>query len=248
MTIPSEPGRPGSGVTTLLQFIRKERTVFTRRDRVYVLGVFFLASLQTVTADEAFFVLGLALAGALAVYVPIIEWYQGTDPMLHSLPIRRGTVVLARYLLAVSAGGVAGILWVTTGRLLLPILDAGRATPAIWMTVEGVITFFVFVGLLVALFFPVYFRLGMGRGSMVFLGLSAALLAIGYATAGLAGGPARAGILGIAPPSALVLSRVSALVGSLGVAGTLTLILIGLSVVFAVSLKLSQRWFERREF
>jgi hypothetical protein len=235
-------------VATLFQLIRKERTVFTVRDRFYVLGVFFLASLQTVTADEAFFALGIALAGALAVYVPIIEWYQGTDPMLHSLPIRRGTVVLARYLLAVSTSGVAGVLWVTTGRLLLPILDASRATPAIWMTLEGVITFFVFVGLLVALFFPVYFRLGMGRGSLVFLGLSVALLAIGYATAGLAGGPARVGILGIPPPSSLVLSRVAALLGSLGVAGTLTLILIGLALLFAVSLKLSQRWFGRREF
>jgi hypothetical protein len=248
MSILAEPGRSGAGMASLLQLIRKDRSVFTVRHRFYVLGVFFLASLQTVTADEAFFVLGIALAGALAVYVPIIEWYQGTDPMLHSLPIRRKAVVVARYLLAVSAGGVAGALWVATGRLLLPILDASRATPAIWMTLEGVITFFVSAGLLVALFFPAYFRLGMGKGSLAFLGLSVALLALGYATAGLAGGPTDVGLLGIPGPSSLVLSRVVALLGSLGVAGTLTAVLVGLAVLFAVSLKLSQRWFERREF
>lgn len=41
-----------------------------------------------------------ALALVLSTYVPVIEWYQETDPMLHSLPLGRGTVVVARYAVA----------------------------------------------------------------------------------------------------------------------------------------------------
>jgi len=232
----------------LVQLLRNEWTVFTLRDRFFILGVFFLASLQAVPVDEAFFVLGVVLAGALSFYVPVIEWYQETDPMLHSLPLRRGSVVVGRYIVALLAGGIAGIAWTTTGRLLLPILDAGRTTPAMWMTIEGGLTFLIAVGLLVSLFFPLYFRFGMGKGALAFLGASLGLLALGYGTADLAGGPAQPGTLGLIPPSALIGARVVSLMGSLGPAGTLTVVLVGVALIYGASLRLSQRWFEGREF
>ena len=248
MTTQSDSSGAMAASAPLIQLLRKEWAVFTLRDRVFVFGVFLLVALQAVPIDEAFFLFSLALAGALSTYVPVIEWYQETDPMLHSLPLGRGTVVVARYVVTLVAGSVAGIAWTATGRFLLPILDAGRTTPAMWMTLEGGLTFLIAVGLLVSLFFPLYFRFGMGRGAVTFMGMSLGLLALGYGTADLAGGPAQAGPVGLIPPSSLIGARVAALLGSLGPAGTLTVVLVGIALVYGASLKLSRRWFERREF
>jgi hypothetical protein len=222
--------------------------VFWFRGPLFLFGVYVLASLQTVFVDEASFLLNVALAGALALYVPVIEWYQESDKMLHSLPVSRSAVVITRYLIAMMAGGIAGISWSATGRLLLPFLDAQRATPAMWMTLEGVLTFILATGLLFALFLPLYFRLGMGKGALGFLALSLILLATGYGTRGLATGSVGPGTLPFPAPSGLIRMRVSALLGGMGVAGTLTTILLGTALLLGLSLWLSQRWYERREF
>ena len=80
-------------VATLL---RKERFVFRPQDRFLVFGIFFLPALQAVAIDEFYFILGIAFTATLAIWVPVIEWYQEADQMLHSLPVRRDAVVVAR--------------------------------------------------------------------------------------------------------------------------------------------------------
>ena len=70
--------------------------------------------------QEAFFWLGIALAGLLSLYVPTMEWHQETDRMLSSLPVRRATMVFSRYLSSIVACGFAAIAWISTGRLLAP--------------------------------------------------------------------------------------------------------------------------------
>jgi hypothetical protein len=230
------------------QLLRKEWKVFWFRGPLFLFGVYVLASLQTLFVDEAFFLLNVALAGGLAFYVPVIEWYQESDKMLHSLPVSRSAVVITRYVIAVMAGGIAGLAWSATGRFLLPFLDAQRATPAMWMTLEGVLTFILSTGLLFALFLPLYFRLGMGKGALGFLALSLILLGTGYGTRGLATGSGGPGTLPFPAPSGLIRMRISALLGGMGVAGTLTTILLGTALLLGLSLRLSQRWYERREF
>lgn len=247
----SKPGvSPEAGLAPLLA---KDLAVFARRDRIFVLGVFLLAALQTVSTDEAFFLIALALAGALIVYVPVVEWFHQTDALLHSLPARRTTVVLARYLSALVGLGLAGIAWASAGWLLRPILDADAAGPALWSTLEGLATFFVWVCLLASLFLPLYFRLGWGRGALAFLGLVPVLLLVGYGTAGMAWGPASGGASGIAglpllPPSSLVSSRISALVDAIGPGWALAAIIVAMGSSLALSERLSARWLERREF
>jgi hypothetical protein len=248
---PSPASAPSVG-RTVIRLLRKEWAVFDLRGRLSVFGVFTLAAIQVVHVDEVYLFLGLALAGSLAVYVPVVEWFQETDPMLHSLPVDRDTVVLARYGVAILAGTLAGIVWNAAGRILLPVLDAGRVNPSLWMTLDGVLTFALALGFMAALFFPLYFRLGMGRASVTFLGLSLILLALAYATAGWGWGPAAkpagpaAHFLAI-PPSALIRTRVSALLSSLGVAGTLTLVLVGLALLFFASIRISQHALRKRE-
>jgi hypothetical protein len=222
--------------------------VFWFRGLLFLFGVDVFASLQTVFVDEAFFLLNVALAGGLALYVPVIEWYQESDKMLHSLPISRSAVVITRYVIAVMAGGIAGLAWTATGRLLLPFLDAQRATPAMWMTLDGILTFIVCTGLLFALFLPLYFRLGMGKGALGFMASSLILLAIGYGTRGLGVGSGGHGTLPFPAPSGLIRMRISELLAGMGVAGTLTTVLLGTALLLGLSLRLSQRWYGRREF
>jgi hypothetical protein len=247
----SKPGVPAeAGLTPLLG---KDLAVFSRRDRIIVFGAFFLAALQTVPNDEAFFLIAVALAGALIVYVPVVEWFQDTDPMLHSLPARRATVVLARYVSALAGLGLAGIAWVSAGWLLGTILDAHAAGPALWGTFEGLVTFSVSICFLVSLFLPFHFRMGMGRGSLAFLGLVPVLLIAGYGTAGVAWGPASGGASGVAglplfPPSSLVSSRISALVGAVGPGWALAAIIVAMGSILAFSERLSVRWLKSREF
>ncbi len=237
-----------NGVGGVLLLLRKDWSVFTLRHRIFVLGVFLLAALQAVTVDEAYFLLGIALAAALAVYVPVIEWYQSTDQMLHSLPVKRGTVVAARHLVTILGMATAGIVWNTTGRILRPILGSGSSDPAFWMTLKGCLTYSLAVAILAVSFFPLYFRLGMGRGVAAFAVIALVLLSVGYGTAELAAGPAASGAAGLITPSSLIGSRVDALLGSVGPAGTIAVTLAGVAGAFGISTGLSRRWFGRREF
>ena len=237
----------------LLCLVRKDWAVFSLRGRISVFGIFILAALQVLYVDELFLLLGVLLAATVAVYVPTVEWFQETDPMLHSLPIDRNLVVLSRYLTAVLGGLLAGVVWNAAGRMLLPLLSVGRENPAMWMTLEGILTFVLAAGLMVALFFPLYFGLGMGRGALAFLLTSVILLMLAYATAGLAWGPAvgsadAASHLLAVPPSALIRTRLSALISGLGVAETLTLVLVALALAFYASIRLSEFFFRKREF
>ncbi|UCG89027.1 MAG: ABC-2 transporter permease [Gemmatimonadota bacterium] len=235
----------GGGVLLLL---RKDWSIFTLRHRIFVLTVFLMAALQAVVVDEAYFLLGVALAAALAVYVPVIEWYQGTDPMLHSLPVKRGTVVAARHVVTILGMATAGIVWNTTGRILRPILGGGGSDPAFWMTLEGGLTYSLAVAILALLFFPLYFRFGMGRGIAAFAVMTLVLLAVGYGTAQLAAGPAAPGAVGLITPSSVIGSRVDTLLASVGPAATVTVTLAGMAGAFGISIGLSRRWFATREF
>ncbi len=215
--------------------IRKDWAVFIPRDRFLVALIYLLAHPMALPAEEVFLWLGIGLAGALTLYVPIIEWHQETDRMLSSLPVRRATVVISRYLSSVIACGVAGTAWVSTGHLLAPLLNAGRTTPGMWTTFEGILTFFAMAALLIVLFLPLYFRFGMGRGAIAFMGLSFGLFVLVSLPSGLV------------MPGAAVQAWISAMAASVGPGWVLFLILAGIGVALALSGSLSVRWFERRD-
>jgi len=224
---PSAPGIRG--------LLRKELAVFIPRDRFLVALVYLLAHPMVLPNEEAFFWLGIGLAGALALYVPTIEWHQETDRMLSSLPLRRTTLVFSRYLSSILACGFAALAWVSTGRILAPLLDAGFTTPAMWTTFEGILTFFLMAGIMLSLFLPLYFRLGLGRGASVFVGLSFCLFVLASLSSGL-----------VAPGHAMQ-TLVSNLIHRVGPGWVLFLILGGMGALMAASGRLSVGWFERRD-
>ena len=220
------------GVSSLL---RKDLAVFLPRDRVLIVLAYLLAHHTAFRSEEVFLWLGIVLAGALALYVPLVEWHQETDRMLSSLPVRRATVVFSRYLSSCLALVVAGGAWVSSGFLLARLLSPLGHTPGMWATFPGVITFFLLAGMLLALYLPLYFRFGLGRGAGVFA-------ALGFALYVLASVP-----LGVFAPGDRLQSWISHLTASIGPGWVLFLILGGLGAAMALSERLSVRWFVRRD-
>jgi hypothetical protein len=237
MTARAERSRDAApGIAGLL---RKDLAVFILRDRLLVALVYLLAHPMVFPSEEAFFWLGICLAVALVLYIPIIEWHQETDRMLSSLPVRRATVVYSRYLSSILATLVAGMAWVSTGILLAPffgsLLDPGHSMLQIWTTFEGIMGFFSVAVLLLCLFLPLHFRFGLGRAATLFVGLCLGLFAIVSLSVGLVS------------PGELVRSFLSSLAASVGPGLTLFLVLGGLGAVVAASSGASVKWFERRD-
>lgn len=245
-----DTGLSAASLTGAWALLRKDAAVFILRDRLIFGVVFLLAALQTALVDEAFLWLGVVFSASLALYVPALEWHQETDPMLSSLPVSRGVLVLARYVSAVVAGAVGGVAWTTAGRLLAPVLAPGRATSGIWVTMDGALTFILLFGLLLAFFLPLYFRLGLGWGSLVFMGTSVGLMVLSSLVldnSSLAGwaGSERAG--GLVLPGAAIRGRMAELAGSIGPGWALFAILGGVGVCLALSGGISARWYKRRD-
>jgi hypothetical protein len=252
------PGRDrlrqgGPGGSVILRLLRKDIAVFRLRDRALVALVFILGALQTVRYDPAYLWFGIMLAGALVVVVPVVEWRLDTDRMLSSLPVARATVVAARYLSAVLACAIAWIAWTIVGRLLAPLLDAGRTGPALWATLEGALTYAVLSGSLVALFLPLYFRLGLGRAvfALAFLAPTLYFAALGLASAlGYEPGPAGPGsiaiLYGLPDPGTVSRVAVGRFLSRTGSPGAVVVVL-GMGVLLAASAGVSMRMFSRRD-
>ena len=253
MATRTEPVGRASGNAPVAHLLRKDLAVFIPRDRWLFSLIFLLATVQTFLHDEAFFWLCVALAGALVAVVPVIEWRLETDRLLGSLPVSRHAIVKARYISAALAGLFAASAWTVTGRLLAPVLAPDRAMPGMWTTLEGVLTFLLVVAVLVALFLPLYFRFGLGRGAGVFFLACIALLVLaGFLPA--AGTPmgtpagATTDIRAIiTPPSQPVRSAVTHMMESLGPVGATGVLVGGVAVIWLLSIGVSVRWFQRRD-
>lgn len=235
MAVHVDPASGLSGLSGVRALFRRDLAVFIPRDRFLVALVYLLAHPTVLPSEEAFFWLGIILAGTLTLYVPIMEWHQETDRMLNSLPVTRATVVLSRYLSSLLACGVAGTAWVSTGNLLAPLFAETSSTPALWATPEGWLTFLVVALLLVTLFLPLYFRFGLGRGGLYFLGSGVGLFLLWSVPSGpvAPGGAIRAGF--------------SSMVASIGAGWVLFLVLGGLGAAMALSGRVSTRWFQGRD-
>ena len=132
----------------------------------------------------AFMIAGAALImGCLGVAVFIEDFFK-TEAYFSSLPLRRSTIVQARYLLAglLTLGG--GIIVFAYGGLVnsMTWLRAVKINLGAIMTFEGVMGYVLALAILVGLYFPFYFRFGLARGSLGFaitlLGLSLGLAAV----------------------------------------------------------------------
>jgi ABC-2 type transport system permease protein len=200
------------------------------------------------------------MLGALAVYaalsVTLIFEDQGkTETLYASLPLERRTIVRGRYLLAglIVLAGAAVIFG--SAALTLALFKATAYEEALLplLSFEGVVGYIFVAGLLLAVFLPLYYRFGLGRGNAVYLGVLFGLL---LALAGLDRFASRT--LHIMAPlltADFLKDPGRGTVGLLGLAkeGFGPLLFVGvflsLSVLLVlISLQLSTRFYDNKEF
>lgn len=235
MAVRTDPAVRPTRFSGVLSLLRKDLAVFRLRDRGLITLVYLLGHPTVLPNQEAFFWLGIALVGALALYVPTIEWHQETDRMLSSLPVTRATVVLSRYVSTIVACAVGTGAWVSSGFLLGPLLGPDATDSGMWTTLSGITAFMSVAILLLSLFLPLYFRFGIGRGAMIFVPSAMGLYLL----------TAQPG--GMVPPATGFHEQISTFSASIGPGWVLLLMLLLLAAVVAASGRLSIRWFENRD-
>jgi len=237
---------PGAGTVATpaatLRLLLKDMAALRFRHTGLISLVYVMAALQAIRYDEALFTLGVMLAVALALAVPAIEWRANTDRLLASLPVRRATLVRARYAAAGLAVALAWGVWVATGALLAPLLAAHRTPGDTWATAEGNAAFVTLCVSILAVILPLFFRLGLGRAATVFVPVAVTVY-------GLAALVARAlhGGAGLVPPGALARSGLVALARTWGGPAAAAVTLLLLAGLVALSLGISIRAFRRRD-
>jgi hypothetical protein len=178
-----------------------------------------------------------------------------TEALYASLPLRRVDIVRGRYLMA-------GFLLSGSGFLIFGSSAAARAlfrsqsyqnslSPI--LSLEGVAGYLIGGGFLYAAFLPLYHKLGLGRGNMVFFPSLLFLLA---AAAGLERFASRA--LKIIPPLLTpeflrqpgrgIINAIGSIHSSLGTPLFGFAVIAFIAALVIVSLRLSIRFYERREF
>jgi ABC-type transport system involved in multi-copper enzyme maturation permease subunit len=241
----AEPVSRTAGIAALL---RKDWAVFQPRFRAAVVLVFVLGALQTIRSDEAFFWLAVVLAAALVGFVPAVEWRQGTDRLVASLPVSRESVVAGRYIVALLAIAASWLAWLAAGALLTPVLLAGR-TDGPWATLSGGLAFLLLAGILVAGFLLLYFLLGFGRTALLFAPVTLVVaLAARTVAMTLAGPPPMPDGLPpmLTPVGGAVRFALDALIARAGPAGAATVVGAAFVGCLAVSGWIATRAFRRR--
>ena len=191
--------------------------------------VLYVVQLATLTiAPPAAMVVTLIFTSLMAFGSLAIEEAQGTETTWCSLPVDRSQIVLARYsttLLAILLG--LGLSWaVSAGSLGL----AAQSSAFFMLTVAA------------SLFLPCYFRLGIGRGLMVFaivmLGILVLFAAVGALISFLTNGSALPDERSVAAARAWLLPLVPF--------AAIALVTIALAMA-SVSALLSVRWYSARD-
>jgi hypothetical protein len=189
----------------------------------------------------------VALAWAYTVGLLLLEWKQDTERFVGSLPLRREEIVKARYAGALGAAALGTVLYAAYGHLLLAfggerLLRRWPGTPG-WASPEGLLGFFLAVFLLTVAFLPFYFRAGLSRGAWL---LAASLAPFLIGSVLLVRWWVSGGGEDITPGEfpARVLTSVFETVG---VGPAIVLFLAASAALGWVSLRLSVRFFERRD-
>jgi len=157
-----------------------------------------VAALQVSKSGGAFFWANVACAALILVGASMLEWKNGADPFVHSLPVTRAMVVRGRYVTAAAIGLlsllVAGAVGMARG---LSLAAQGAPWPR-WVSPDMALAFVLAFAVLVAIYLPCYFSWGFGKGNV-----AASLLLAGGIIVGDVIGPAVTGVAGAAAGEAL---------------------------------------------
>jgi hypothetical protein len=188
-----------------------------------------------IVAPQLFFAMNVALAWTYTILLLIVDWTQEADRYVASLPVSRRDMVQARYVGALGAALGGTVLYALYGRVLMAfaterLLARWPGTPG-WESVEGLLTFFMAVWLVSMAYLPFYFRSGLGKGSWLFVAILAPVIVVGAVLVRWLSLPG--------PPGGVS--------GVLGTAGTVVVALALAATLGWLSLRLSVRFFDRRD-
>ncbi len=183
-------------------------------------------------AVGGYYVSSVIITAFLSVSITAVDWKYEMDRFVCSLPVERRRFVQERYLLAAGVT-LAGYLLATgyAGAVsrLFPVRDQVSEL-ASW---SGAGAFFIAVVLVFSVYYPCYFRWGIGRGFVTFVLIIIALF----------------GLARLVPrPLELLLGLTRTADGSWCKAALIGLILIGVLHAVNLSLVLSIRFYRRRDF
>jgi hypothetical protein len=203
------------------------------------------------------YVLGnILLTYLLTLVLPIIEDRYGLDPFFNSLPLNRAQVVKARYLSMALLVVAELILFVAVASGFGRLFQIPGMMIATLIAPAGLLAYLLPLILLELLFLPLYFRYGLGKSIW-------ALLASLFALAVLLAGALRVvvGLTGqplseifpvdpeiLAVPYKPLLPLTGRLQAALGTAGLTVVGFLALTGLAWLSLRLSIRFYKRREF
>jgi len=203
-------------------------------------------------SPEFYFWWSAGLALGFTVLLLTLEWRLDAERFVASLPVSRAEVVKARYaatlavaVVATALFGLYGEALTSMGRHRLPRIWAGRLPG--WESWEGYLALFLVLSLVSLTFLPFHFRLGFGRGSVAFLAtaLPTALLSV-LAARGLGEGASSAAAH--APlPSEAIRTALAAQAGQWGAGSTAAASLIAVALLGFLSVRLSIRFYDRRD-
>lgn len=217
--------------------------------------IYVLYSIQPIGQTVMVMLFGWAAVFTCLFITGALEDRNKTEALYISLPVKRAMVVKARYLLA-------GVLTIVGGTVIFSLLGPINAflktrnpktDVGLLMSVEGGAGFLIAVTFACVLYLPLYFGLGFGRGSGVF---SFALLGLGLGLAGI--GQLAARWLGwrsllltaesLKDPGSGILEVLGQVRETIGMPLFIGTIVVALVFLGFISLRLSIRLYERREF
>jgi len=204
-----------------------------------------VAALQVSKSGGAFFWANVACAALILVGASMLEWKNGADPFVHSLPVTRAMVVRGRYVTAAAIGLlsllVAGAVGMARG---LSLAAQGAPWPR-WVSPDMALAFVLAFAVLMAIYLPCYFRWGFGKGNV-----AAALLLAGGIIVSDVVGPAITGGAGAAAgvPPGRIPQAVAELVERAGLAAGGIIVLALAAGLLEASAQVAVRASRHQEF
>ncbi len=128
------------------------------------LAVYALFHLIFTLSPAAYFFGHVFFALLLSIAVPGIEYMSRTDHISAALPVRRAEIVGARYLETLAVILVFLGLFLSYSRLVRVIINVPGLRNSPLPTIHAGLAFCILTAVLASLFFPFYFRSGMGKG------------------------------------------------------------------------------------
>ncbi len=145
---------------------------------------FFVILLNTfVFSWFLFLTAGIILTFVMVISIPLIEDKYRTEQIISSLPVTKQSIVLSRYVSSFFITGIGMILYFVSGLLYRSIFKDNISDLKSVVSLQGGALFFSLSFLLVTVFLPLYFRLGISKSllfSPVALIISSSVIWVGY--------------------------------------------------------------------